>query len=326
MALATLAAALAPTYALLLAALAVYGPASGLGTSLSESALVAATPRRAETVLARWTLAGSLGDLLAPAALAASVALGLGWRGALLAVAALMAVQAALAAGAPEPVPEPAPKPKPIPEPDPGEGVEHGAEHSAGESLRDAVRAATGCPRLAGWSLAAAACALMDEVLVAFGALWLAEHVGAGAAERALVLGAFVTGTIAGAALLERLAARFRPSTLLAVSGAGCAAAYAAWLATGSWLESAITMTVAGGFAAAHHPLLRARAFAAMPERPHVVLAAGALFGSVELAIPLLVGAVADRAGVRAAMLVLLAQPAAVLLGAVAARREERGA
>jgi hypothetical protein len=279
MALATLAAAVAPTYALFLAALAVYGPASGLGTSLSESALVA------------------------------SVSFGLGWRGALGAVAALVAVQAALAAGAPAPAP--------------GDGA---AEHGAGESLRDAVRAATGCPRLAGWSLAAAACALMDEVLVAFGALWLAEHVGAGAAERALVLGAFVAGTIAGAALLERLAARFRPSTLLGVSGTGCAAAYAAWLAAGSWLESAITMTVAGVFAAAQHPLLRARAFAAMPERPHVVLAAGALFGTVELAIPLLVGAVADRAGVRAAMLVLLAQPAAVLLGAVAARREERGA
>jgi hypothetical protein len=308
MALATLAAAVAPTYALFLAALAVYGPASGLGTNLSESALVAANQARAETVLARWALAGALGDLLAPAALAASVSFGLGWRGALGAVAALVAVQAALAAGAPEPAP--------------GDGA---AEHGAGESLRDAVRAATGCPRLAGWSLAAAACALMDEVLVAFGALWLAEHVGAGA-ERALVLGAFVAGTIAGAALLERLAARFRPSTLLGVSGTGCAAAYAAWLAAGSWLESAITMTVAGVFAAAQHPLLRARAFAAMPERPHVVLAAGALFGTVELAIPLLVGAVADRAGVRAAMLVLLAQPAAVLLGAVAARREERGA
>jgi hypothetical protein len=317
MSLATLAAAVAPTYAIFLAALAVYGPASGLGTSLSESALVAADMGpgtgpgrgRAETVLARWALAGALGDLLAPAALAASVSFGLGWRGALGAVAALVAVQAALAAGAPEPAP--------------GDGA---AEHGAGESLRDAVRAATGCPRLAGWSLAAAACALMDEVLVAFGALWLAEHVGAGAAERALVLGAFVAGTIAGAALLERLAARFRPSTLLGVSGTGCAAAYAAWLAAGSWLESAITMTVAGVFAAAQHPLLRARAFAAMPERPHVVLAAGALFGTVELAIPLLVGAVADRAGVRAAMLVLLAQPAAVLLGAVAARREERGA
>jgi hypothetical protein len=333
MALATFAAAVAPTYALFLAALAVYGPASGLGTNLSESALVAAEVGpgrgRAETVLARWALAGALGDLLAPTALAASVALGLGWRGALVAVAALVAVQAALAARA-GPAPEPAAEPlpadgtaEPAAEPLPADAT---SEPAAIGSLRDAVRAASGCPRLAGWSLAAAACALMDEVLVAFGALWLAEHVGAGAAERAAVLGAFVAGTIAGAALLERVAARFRPSTLLAVSGVGCAAAYGAWLAAGSWLASAIALAVAGAFAAAHHPLLRARAFAAMPERPHVVLAAGALFGSVELAIPLLVGAVADRAGLLAAMLVLLAQPAAVLLGAVAARREERGA
>jgi hypothetical protein len=56
------------------------------------------------------------------------------------------------------------------------------------------------------------------------------------------------------------------------------------------------------------------------------VLAAGSLFGTVELVLPLLVGLVADRGGVLAAMLVLLAQPIAVLAaGAVARRGERRG-
>jgi predicted MFS family arabinose efflux permease len=305
MALSTLAAALAPSYGVLLAALTIYGPASGLGTSLAEAALVSAQSGRTETVLARWSLAGALGDLVAPAALAASVALGLGWRGALIAAGLLAAVEAVLAAGAPGAAPD---------------------RDGADASLRDALRAAASSPQLAGWSLAAALCGLMDEVLVAFGALWLSGHVGADATQRAAILGAWVAGSIAGAALLARVAARVRPSTLLAASGAGCAVAYAAWLSATGWIASGIALGVAGAFAAAHHPLLRARAFETLPERPHVVLAAGSLFGTVELVLPLLVGLVADRGGVLAAMLVLLAQPIAVLAaGAVARRGERRG-
>jgi MFS family permease len=302
MAVAMGAAALAPTYALLLAALALYGPGSGLATSLAESALVAAAPGRAEVVLARWTLFGLAGDLAAPAVLAASVALGAGWRGALLVAAALAAAQLVLA---------------------------HDAPGSAGDatdddpppSLREVWRAAVGSPRLLGWSLAAAACGLMDEVLVAFGALWCSAHLDAGATERAVILGAWVVGGLAGAAVLERVAARHRPGTLLAVSGAGSAAAYVLWLAARTWVESAVLLAIAGAFAQAHHPLLRARAFAALPGRPNVVLAAGAVAAALDLALPVVVGFIADGAGLLAAMRVLLVQPAAVLVAALAARR-----
>jgi predicted MFS family arabinose efflux permease len=303
MALAMAAAALAPSYGVLLAALALYGPASGLGTNLSEAALVARHPGRAEVVLARWSLLSTLGDLAAPAALAGSVALGFGWRGALLAAGALAAVQAAFVLCTPA-------EPRPT-----------GDDGAPNASLRDALRALAGSPPLWGWSLAAALCALMDEVLVAFGALWLSERLGADAAERAAILTAWAPGAFAGAALLERAAARFRPATLLAASGLGAAAAWAAWLAARSFTTSAITLGLTGLFAAAHYPLLRARAFATLPDRPHVVLAAGSLFGALELALPLAVGAVADGAGLLPAMLVLLAQPAAVIAAAAAGRR-----
>lgn len=304
MGLTTMAAALAPSYWLLLAALMLYGPASGVGTNLAEAALVADNPERGEAVLARWSLLGLLGDLLAPVALAASVALGFGWRGALLAVGAFTAVQAVVTfrmQGAGEATDE---------EPEP--------------PLREALRAAVRCPPLLGWSLAAVLCGLLDEVLVAFGALSLSVRLDADATDRAAILSAWVVGGLLGTALLERVAHRFRPSTLLMVSGLGCAVAYSAWLAATTWLTSAVTLGVAGLFGAAHFPLLRARAFAAMPDRPNVVLAAGALFGSLDLALPLLVGVVADGAGVFAAMLVLLAQPVGVLLAGAVARRSER--
>jgi predicted MFS family arabinose efflux permease len=300
MAVATCAAGLAPSFGVLLAALALYGPASGLGTSLAESALVSRHAGPTEAVLARWSLVGLAGDLLAPAALAASVALGLGWRGALLGVGALAAAQAVAAARAPVAAP---------------------ATRGAAEPpLRDSLRAAISSRPLLWWSLAAVVCGLMDEVLVAFGALWLSERMGLDATQRAAILTAWVVGAMAGAVVLERLAARLHPSTLLAASGLGSAAAYAAWLLASSWLTSAIALGVAGLFAAAHYPLLRARAFAAVPDRPHVVLAAGSLFGTLDLALPLLVGVVADGAGLLAALLVLLAQPIVVVAAAAAAR------
>ncbi|HET9449263.1 MAG TPA: MFS transporter [Aggregicoccus sp.] len=304
MAATSLAAALAPSYWLLLAALALYGPASGLGVNLAQAALVAANPRRCEAVLARWELLGLVGDLLAPAALALSVALGLGWRGAMGAVALLAALQAvaALRTRADESEVE---------------------QEPAGSSLRETLRELLRCRPLMAWSLVGVLCGLMDEVLVAFGALFVAERVGVDATGRALILGAWMLGGMLGAVLLERWASRLRPSTLLAGSGVGCAAAYALWLGATSWVGSALALGVAGLFATAHYPLLRARAFAALPHRPHVVLAAGSLFGALDLTLPLLVGAVADGPGVLAALLLLLAQPLGVALAAVAARRGE---
>src|SRR3990172_8988380 len=74
-------AAISPSYELLLIALLVYGPASGLGVGLAQAALMGARPGDREAMLARWTFYGGAGDLLAPLALAGSVALGLGWRG-----------------------------------------------------------------------------------------------------------------------------------------------------------------------------------------------------------------------------------------------------
>jgi MFS family permease len=304
MAATTLAAALAPSYWLLLAALMLYGPASGLGVNLAQAALVSANPERREAVLARWSLLGIVGDLLAPAMVAASVALGTGWRGALIAVGLLTAVQAAVslrARGA-------------------GEDTSDEPEMPLSEAMRAAVRS----PSLVAWSVVAVVCSLMDEVLVAFGALSLTERLGADATERAVIFAAWLLGAMLGAVLLERYASRFRPSTLMAISGLGCAVAYAAWLAATTWLTSALALGVAGVFAAAHYPLLRARAFAALPEKPNVVLAVGSLCSSLDMALPLLVGVVADGPGLFAAMLVLLAQPLGVLLAAAAARRGER--
>lgn len=300
MAAALFTAAAAPSYPVLLAALALYGPGSGLGTGLAQAALTGADPSGAEAALARWTLAGIVGDLLAPAVLAASVALGLGWRGALAAVAGLTAAHAFALARAPQP---------------------DGAAELAAESeapLREALRTALGAPALLGWTLATVLCSLMDEVLVSFGALWLAGRLEATPTERAAVFVAWGLGAIAGALALERLADRAGPRALLLVSGLGSLASYLAWLLAPAWEASAAAAAVHGLFTAAHYPLLKARAFAALPGRPHVVQAVSSTFSVFDLAVPILVGLTADRAGLLAAMLLLAAQPVGVIAAAAA--------
>jgi predicted MFS family arabinose efflux permease len=301
MALALLAAAAAPTYVFLLAALALYGPASGLGTQLAQAALVS-DPSRRGAALARWELLSLAGDLLAPAVLAGSVALGLGWRGALVAVAAVTGLQAVAAARAPG-----------------GAGDVQGETGRA--PLREALRAARACPALLGWSAATALCGLMDEVLVSFGALWLAG-LGMDATARAVVLGAWVVGGMAGAVLLERAGRLPRPATLLLAGGAGSALAFVLWLCARGLPASAALATAAGLFTASHYPLLRGRAFAAMPDRPEVVLAVGSALTAVDLVVPVGIGLVADHAGLLGAMLVLLLQPAGVVAAGLCARAQ----
>jgi MFS family permease len=302
MAAALLVAAAAPSHAL-----ALYGPGSGLGTGLAQSALASAEPERCEAALARWNVAGIIGDLLAPAALAASVALGLGWRGALAAVAVLTALHALVLARTPQPEPAAALDPE---------------EHVA--PLREALRAALAAPGLLGWSLAVGLCGFMDEVLVSFGALWLTERLDAGPAERAAVFVAWELGAIAGSVLLARLARRFTPRALLLATGVGSLVSHLAWLAAPHWAAGAALAAVSGLFTAAHYPLLKARAFAALPDRPHVVQAVASAFSVLDLAVPILVGLAADSAGLLAAMLLLAAQPVGVVVAAWRAPRSSR--
>lgn len=74
--------ALSHSYLPLLISFMLFYPASGAFVSLSQAALMDSAPDRHEQNMARWTLAGSLGQVLGPLMLGAMVYFGLGWRGA----------------------------------------------------------------------------------------------------------------------------------------------------------------------------------------------------------------------------------------------------
>ena len=76
----------------LLISFIIFFPASGAFVSLSQATLMDSAPERHAQNMARWTFAGSLGNVFGPILLGLFVYFGLGWRGTYAMVAAVSAI------------------------------------------------------------------------------------------------------------------------------------------------------------------------------------------------------------------------------------------
>jgi predicted MFS family arabinose efflux permease len=284
---------------------------AGIGVNMAQATLIDEAPERRAQVMARWAMLGTAGDLLAPAMMAGLAAVGLGWRAGYLIVGGVAGLFALALIRERFPA-----------------GHGHGDEETdeGGVRLRDALWTALRNRRLLLWLFCAGLCGLLDEILVIFASLHLRDVLGAGAVERSIVLGAFVAGGAIGLVICERLLARREPLRVLAASSAACALLYIAWIAAPSWPVSALLMAAVGCTAAPLYPIAAAQMYEALPGRSGAVHAAGHLFTPIEMALPWLLGWIADQAGTAAALLALTAQP--IVLAAVAwasVRRARRG-
>lgn len=290
MAVASFAAALAPGPVTLAAALAVWFVATGASASIAQATLVDRAPDRRARTIARWGLLSFAGDLAAPLLLGA---LGGNWRIAFVVVGGLLAVWAILATATPFTA-----------------TVEQEDSVPLRQALRDALRDRV----LLLWLLATALCDLLDEILVVLASLHLRDDLGASIGWQTAVVAALGVGGALGLALLDRLLARTTERRLLVACGLACAACYAAWLASPTPLVAVIGMLPVGMTAAPLYPLAAAQAYARCPGRSGVVLAMSHLFTPLGLALPWLLGMVADRAGMLVALSLLLVQPLGLAL------------
>ncbi len=295
----------APGFGTLLVAVALYGPASGVGVGLAQATLMDAHPDDRERILVRWTLSGSLGDLATPALFSALALVAWGWREAFWIVAVLWLVWAVLVFRAPFP--------------------ERVQEDDAPEpGMLDALRSAFATPALRPWVIGALLCNLMDETLVGFGALYLRDGLGADVHGRSLVLGAFMAGDVLGLLGLEPLLRRYRPMPMLAALSLGSAAAYAGWLLAPNVAWSVGFALLVGLFTGGHYPLAKAQAYRALPDRSGTVNAVMTLAGAAFLPVPVLLGVAADGVGLRLALGLLMLQPLGLLVIALLAMRRGR--
>jgi predicted MFS family arabinose efflux permease len=269
--------------------LALAGSASGVACGVAKAELVA-VPEAAER------------NIGTPPLVAAMLALGGSYRGALLACAAVTLLQAATLGRASEPAPRP----------------------EAHAPLRHALREALGNPTLWRWLFGAAMCTLLDEILFAFASLRMERDLRFTPELAAACATAVSIGSAVGAAATERLLPRWHSTRLLRASAALSIAALALSIAAHGLLLLLPALLLLGLAAAPQYALLEARAYAALPERPGVVNAASQAFSLLEVTAPLLVGLIADRFGLAAALATLTLQPLSVLmllLGDTARRR-----
>src|SRR4030095_12856829 len=126
---------------------------------------------------------------------------------------------------------------------------------------------------------------------------------------RSAALGAFTLGGVLGLSLSERLLQRLPALRVLALAAAACVIAYLGWLAAGDARLAVLALFAVGFTATPLYPIVVAQSYAAHPGRSGAVNAAAHLFTPLSLALPWLLGALADHAGTWWALAVLIAQP-----------------
>jgi FSR family fosmidomycin resistance protein-like MFS transporter len=292
-----LATGLAPSFPVLLLAFVIFAPASGAFVSLSQSSLMDSDPQRHEPLMARWTLAGSLGVVAGPLALGAAVWFGFGWRGLFIAFTVLALALTALAWRQTFPRP-------------------HADEETGG--LRAGVRGALAALRRGAvwrWLILLMCSDFMLDILLGFLALYLVDVAHASAAQAGLAVAVWSGVGLLGDALLIPLLEKVRGLTYLRYSAVVMFALYPAFLLLPGFPLKLVALALMGLFNSGWYAILKGQLFSAMPGQSGTVMAVDSGFGVIVALVPTLVGLLAERFGLGPTMWVLLLGPLALLIG-----------
>lgn len=302
-------AAAAHSYLPLVAAVVVLFPANDAAVGLSQAILIELNPPAAERTMTRWTTVSAVGDLLAP--LLVTLVLGSGLRWNALFVLAAVVWLGPLAGIRRQRFPQPA------------LGMSAGAageEEQPQVSLLVSLREALGDRVLLRWVGVGLMAGMLDEIFLAFSALFLSDRLHAAPVAVGLAVAVFTAGGLLGLLALDRILARLRGTRLLPwlalltlVGVVGFLIAPSVWLATAA-------LFVIGLCAAGWYPIAQAAAYATRPGRTGTVRAVISCAAPFDVMLPGVVGVVAGHFGILVAVALLGLAPLGVLL--LAPRRE----
>ncbi len=280
----------------------LFFPASGAFVSLSQSTWMDLEPERRDHNMARWTLAGSLGIVLGPLALAAALWFGFGWRGSYLALA-VFALGILAAAFLRLKLP-------------------HEEIHPPGwpgwKSFWQTFKAALGAfrrPEVIRWTALLEFADLMMDILLAYLALYFVDVAGLSPAQAALGVAVWTGVGLLGDALLIPLLERVPGLRYLRVSAWLELALYVAFLLVPGLFAKLVVLGLLGFFNSGWYAILKAEQFKAMPGQSGSVLLVENVSAVIGKTLPLGVGLAAEWFGLGNAMWILLAGPLALILG-----------
>jgi FSR family fosmidomycin resistance protein-like MFS transporter len=323
---------LAPSFIVLLAATVIFYPASGAFVSLSQATLMDQDPARHEHLMARWTLAGSIGVVGGPFLLGLGLAIGLGWRGVFFVLAALALGLVVIvwrrlrrpvtpAHHTPPRMPVEASGDHLAPTP-PAPPLQGGEGGRGGEgdwpALRLGFRAAFAALRrreVLRWLLLLDLADFMLDVLLGLLALYFVDVVGVTPFWAGVAVAVWSAVGLLGDLLLIPLLERVRGLTYLRFSAALMLVLFALFLLVPNFWVKLVLLAFMGLFNSGWYAILQGQLYTAMPGQSGTAMAVGSIFGLFGSAVPALLGLIAQTAGLGFAMWLLMLGPIALLIG-----------
>ncbi len=295
-----LAIATARTFPLLLIGMVIGFPASGAFVSLSQATLMDLNPGREPHMMARWTLAGSIANLVGPLILAAGLAVGFGWRWLYFAMAGLCLVLVLVTWVRHIPFTHKADGTTPL-------------NRLAGDLLRGLWEALRN-PHLIRWMVLLQFSDLLLDVLTGYMALYFTDVIGFTVAQAGIMLSVLMLAGLVSNIVLIHMLEKYPGRGLVRLSAAVTGVLYAFWLLA-PWLWAKISLIIIIKLVTlGWYEVLQGEAFAEIPGRSGTVMAINSVFGLLGGGISFFIGLVAARAGLPAAMWLLLAGPIVLVL------------
>lgn len=308
-----------PTFGWLLVAFMLIGATNGAVIGLGGLILIDQAPANVLSITTRWVFLATIGDLLGPLLVAATVALQGSWR-LLMGSGAFIWFAFALFLGAQrftkvsvKAAPEEKKEEK---------KKEEEKEEPLWRIIRTNLRKGFQTPYLMRWLLLATIPTLMDEMFLGFAGLFLSDIVGVQPSLISLALSAPVIGGLLSLGLMERFdkltSSRFpnrlTPVRLLGGASLVTLAGLLCLLTARTLWPALIGLFFTGLGAAPWYPIAKAQAYTLLPGRVGTVRALQAVFTPFEIGAPLLIGLVAEQWGIQTGLGLLLAAPILVLL------------
>lgn len=296
----------ARSFLVLLLAEALFSPASGAFVSLSQATLMDLDPKRHEQNMARWTLAGALGIVIAPLAFAGFSALGLGWRELYAAFALFTVMMIVVTYRQRRHIPENGGRAADIGE----EGIRAGFITGLRTAARELRRG-----EVLRWLALLEFSDLLLDGLHGYLALYFVDAAGTDQAGATLAVAVWTGVGLIGDILLIPLLERMSGLRYLRISVVIELLLYPAFLLAPSLTGKLILLGLIGIFNAGWYSVLAGQLYTSMPGRSGMVQTVGNVFSWIGALIPFGVGLAAQSFGLEAAMWLLWLGPWALLIG-----------
>mgnify|MGYP005841678827 CR=1 FL=1 len=288
-------------FSFLLVAFVLFYPASGSFVSLSQATLMDIEPTRHEQNMARWTLAGSVGNVLGPLALAGAIALNQSWRSVFLILAVLTVLLVGILWKYPSATLTASSQvDQPI------------------QSFNDGICQAINALKRRNvfrWLTLLQFSDLMLDVLRGFLALYFVDVVGVSNTQASFAISVWLGFGLLGDFLLIPLLERVPGLAYLRLSAMIVLCLYPAFLLVPNLNVKLIILGFLGFLNAGWYSILQGRLYTAMPGQSGTVMTLNNLAGFVGGLAPFVLGWVAQQYGLQPTMWMLLAAPIALLIG-----------